>query len=187
MLVQVTAFETCTGTDNEWSEAAALPVSHIACGTEHVLAVAGGRVFGWGCPEYGRLGLGEDEEAFDDEGVFLPRELPALHDSADAVQVCAAASSSAAVTGHGEVLVWGSNDEGQLGLGVAPGHADHEEQVWEPVKLGGIKHKVRRVGRAAGHRMWMCGRLGPVLACVDGVAVHRLCKSPLVSNTAWRA
>lgn len=177
MLVQVTAFETCTGTDNEWSEAAALPVSHIACGTEHVLAVAGGRVFGWGCPEYGRLGLGEDEEAFDDEGVFLPRELPALHDSADAVQVCAAASSSAAVTGHGDVLVWGSNDEGQLGLGVAPGQADHEEQVWEPVKLGGIKHKVRWVGLAAGHRMlapvdvWTpgprCWRVLTVWLCTD--------------------
>ena len=24
-------------------------------------------------------------------------------------------------------------------LGIAPGQADHEEQVWKPVKLGGIK------------------------------------------------
>ena len=41
------------------------PVQQIACGDAHVVALTlDGAVYTWGCGEYGRLGLGSEDDHF---------------------------------------------------------------------------------------------------------------------------
>ena len=125
----------------QYIQVEALPVTSVACGSDHVLAVAGGSVFAWGCPDGGRLGCGEEGPAADMDGVCVPHQVPALCDH-HTIQVAASSGSSAAVTRDGEVWVWGSNDEGQLGLGCGPDDDEFEEELWEPQRLTGFTGKV---------------------------------------------
>ena len=104
----------------------------VATGRSHtVLAMRSGKVWAMGCNSEGQLGVGRGSE-----WVSGPRAVPGL--PADIVQLAAGASHSMARTGRGEVWVWGSNTEGQLGLG-----EESEETVYSPTLLpltAGVTH-----------------------------------------------
>ena len=104
----------------------------VATGRYHtVVAMRSGLVWAMGCNSEGQLGVGRGSE-----WVSGPQPVSGL--PADVVQLAAGAGHSLARTGRGEVWVWGSNTEGQLGLG-----EDSEETVFSPTLLplsSGVSH-----------------------------------------------
>ena len=89
-----------------------LQVIAVAAGKCHTIAVTEShRVFAFGSNSEGQLGLGEEGgEHFDS-----PMEVAGFHE--DVVRLAAGSMHSMALTRSGRVWVWGSNKEGQLGLG----------------------------------------------------------------------
>ena len=104
----------------------------VATGRYHtVVAMRSGKVWAMGCNSEGQLGVGRGSE-----WVSGPQQVAGL--PTDVVQLAAGAGHSLARTGRGEVWVWGSNTEGQLGLG-----EDSEETVFSPSLLplsSGVTH-----------------------------------------------
>lgn len=85
----------------------------VACGQDHSLAVcASGHVFSWGAAEEGRLGMVPNPHCND----LRPRRVP-IPLSIPVIQVACGNAHSLALTKGGDVLSWGSNSHGQLGLG----------------------------------------------------------------------
>ncbi|XP_068967213.1 probable E3 ubiquitin-protein ligase HERC4 [Bombus flavifrons] len=84
-----------------------------ACGAYHTIAVnEWGQLFSWGCNSEGQLGLNSKN--------FMecsPRMVKTLGTSI-IVQVACGMKHALALTNNGELYSWGSNSEGQLGLGV---------------------------------------------------------------------
>ena len=96
----------------------------VTCGRSHtVVATRSGAVWAMGCNSEGQLGVGRGLE-----WVSGPRQVSGLPHHV--VQLASGASHSVALTGEGRVWVWGSNTEGQLGLG-----EDSEETVFTPTEL----------------------------------------------------
>jgi alpha-tubulin suppressor-like RCC1 family protein len=88
-------------------------VTSVAAGESHSVArTATGRVLAWGSNEMNQLGNGTD----DDADVPVPVALPS-GTTVNAVASGAIANHTLAVTSAGNVLAWGSNSEGQLGIG----------------------------------------------------------------------
>ncbi|XP_011257668.1 probable E3 ubiquitin-protein ligase HERC4 isoform X1 [Camponotus floridanus] len=84
----------------------------IACGSCHTLAVnEWGQLFSWGCNMKGQLGLNSV-----DCTERTPRMVKALGTSV-IVQIACGIEHSIALTNDGELYSWGSNREGQLGIG----------------------------------------------------------------------
>ncbi|XP_043466153.1 probable E3 ubiquitin-protein ligase HERC4 isoform X1 [Leptopilina heterotoma] len=84
----------------------------VACGAYHNLVVnEWGQLFCWGCNTDGQLGL--DSTSI---GEGYPRILKALGTSV-VVQIACGLKHALALTNNGELYSWGSNKEGQLGLG----------------------------------------------------------------------
>ncbi|XP_011636945.1 probable E3 ubiquitin-protein ligase HERC4 isoform X1 [Pogonomyrmex barbatus] len=84
----------------------------IACGNHHTLAVnEWGQLFSWGCNINGQLGLNIIETT-----ERIPRMVKALATKV-VVQIACGVEHSIALTNDGELYAWGSNKEGQLGLG----------------------------------------------------------------------
>ncbi|KAM8891599.1 LOW QUALITY PROTEIN: putative E3 ubiquitin-protein ligase HERC3 [Spinachia spinachia] len=89
-----------------------IPVSQVACGGQHSVALTkGGQVYTWGQNSRGQLGLGRVETCID-----LPQRLGGLS-ALPVVLVAAGGEQSFALCVSGAVLGWGRNDRGQLGLG----------------------------------------------------------------------
>ncbi|XP_033210790.1 probable E3 ubiquitin-protein ligase HERC4 isoform X2 [Belonocnema kinseyi] len=83
-----------------------------ACGACHTLVVnEWGNVYCWGCNTEGQLGL--DSSSFAEP---VPRMIKALGTSV-VVQIACGLKHTLALTNNGELYAWGSNKEGQLGLG----------------------------------------------------------------------
>ncbi|XP_047449633.1 probable E3 ubiquitin-protein ligase HERC4 isoform X2 [Mugil cephalus] len=83
----------------------------MACGQDHCLAVCGsGPVFSWGAGEDGQLGTLPPCNRQRPSQVPLPLAV-------SIIQVACGNSHSLALTKGGDVLSWGSNSHGQLGLG----------------------------------------------------------------------
>lgn len=117
-----------SGRPRSGSDTVAPPhVTHITTGLFHSLCVTPKGVYAWGESDSGCLGLGE-QVAMD--GVSRPTEIGALRDE-HVVSVSAGTRHSGAVTDRGDVFLWGSNEYGQLGIGVS----EDDDRVWEPVKL----------------------------------------------------
>lgn len=99
-------------------------VRSIAAANEHAMALmSNGTVMAWGNDEYGQLGNGT--QGFERQlniNERLPKPVPGLQ---NIQAIAAGGGSDYAVTSAGGVLAWGSNTEGQLGLG-RPG-PDHCE------------------------------------------------------------
>jgi alpha-tubulin suppressor-like RCC1 family protein len=99
-------------------------VAAVAAANEHALALMrDGTVMAWGNDEYGQLGDGQ--QGFERQlnlNERLPKAVPGL---AAIKAIAAGGGSDYAVTSAGTVMAWGSNTEGQLGLG-RPG-PDHCE------------------------------------------------------------
>jgi alpha-tubulin suppressor-like RCC1 family protein len=90
-------------------------VTSVAAGAYHSLAVAGGKVYGWGYNGYGQVG----------DGTVLNRATPVpvvdnINRTAGlnpaAIQVAAGANHSLALLSDGTVWGWGRNTTGQLGF-----------------------------------------------------------------------
>ncbi|XP_011882075.1 PREDICTED: probable E3 ubiquitin-protein ligase HERC4 isoform X2 [Vollenhovia emeryi] len=84
----------------------------ITCGNCHTLAVnEWGQLFSWGCNLNGQLGLNSV-----DCTERVPRMVKVLGTNV-IVQIACGVEHSIALTNDGELYAWGSNREGQLGLG----------------------------------------------------------------------
>ncbi|XP_024882774.1 probable E3 ubiquitin-protein ligase HERC4 isoform X1 [Temnothorax curvispinosus] len=84
----------------------------IACGNCHTLAVnEWGQLFSWGCNVNGQLGLNIVEST-----ERVPRMVKVLGANV-IVQIACGVEHSIALTNDGELYAWGSNRDGQLGLG----------------------------------------------------------------------
>ncbi|KAM6926748.1 putative E3 ubiquitin-protein ligase HERC4 [Lycodopsis pacificus] len=89
-----------------------IPVSQVACGSQHSVALTkGGQVYTWGQDSRGQLGLGRSEPCAD-----YPQHIRSLS-ALPLVQVAAGGEQSFALSVSGAVFGWGGNDCGQLGLG----------------------------------------------------------------------
>ncbi len=81
------------------------PVSYIACGAMHSLAITkDGSFWGWGEAKLGQLGCGKQRE------VRLPQKIEFNHEKGgDFVQCAAGYGHSVALNKTGNVFVWGFN------------------------------------------------------------------------------
>ncbi|KAF7384056.1 hypothetical protein HZH68_014813 [Vespula germanica] len=83
-----------------------------ACGACHTVAVnEWGQLFSWGCNSEGQLGLNIINPTEN-----IPRMVKTLGTNV-IVQVACGIKHVLALTNNGEIYAWGSNTEGQLGLG----------------------------------------------------------------------
>lgn len=84
-----------------------------ACGESHSLALdQWGQVFSWGSDAHGQLGLNSGEQF-----IIKPKVVKTLATST-VIQIACGYKHSLALTNKGELYSWGSNDNGQLGLGL---------------------------------------------------------------------
>ena len=86
-------------------------------------------MFALGRSEYGRLGLGESEDAVTPTRLARPE---------DCVEVACGTAVSYAVTRDGDCYSWGMGTNGQLGTG-------EEDDVWTPTKMEGKQLKGKKV------------------------------------------
>ncbi|XP_068612902.1 probable E3 ubiquitin-protein ligase HERC6 [Brachionichthys hirsutus] len=88
-------------------------VVRLACGQDHSLALCGsGKVFSWGASEDGQLGRPPHQILSASTCRQVPIPLPLK-----VIQVACGNSHSLILTKGGDVLSWGLNSHGQLGLG----------------------------------------------------------------------
>uniref|UniRef100_T1IPE6 HECT domain-containing protein n=1 Tax=Strigamia maritima TaxID=126957 RepID=T1IPE6_STRMM len=93
---------------------AAHVVRLVACGLHHTLVVnEWGQIFSWGNEAFGQLG----NPGITKEFTSSPRVIRPLA-TKRVVQVACGANHSLALTDVGQLYAWGSNECGQLGLGV---------------------------------------------------------------------
>ena len=85
--------------------------SQIAAGRSHSIAICKGQVYCWGSSHHGQSG-----NVVRRTGVAPPRLVDGL-EKQNIVQVSAGGFHSLALNDKGQVYAWGSNSEGQLGLG----------------------------------------------------------------------
>ncbi|XP_003383757.1 PREDICTED: RCC1 and BTB domain-containing protein 1-like [Amphimedon queenslandica] len=87
-------------------------VSKVACGGFHSLALSNkGDVYSWGFNNCGQLGCGDTTSRYN------PNRVTGLLDGKTCIHVTCNHTSSFALTGEGEILSWGQNGSGQLGIG----------------------------------------------------------------------
>ena len=82
-----------------------------------------GKVQCWGSNQYGQLGLGHTRVIGDDE---IPSSAGALDLKQPAIQLAAGKYHTCALLRRGELVCWGFNDKGQLGLGHVRNIGDDE-------------------------------------------------------------
>ncbi|XP_023931133.1 serine/threonine-protein kinase Nek9 [Lingula anatina] len=86
------------------------PVEQISCGDAHVVALTKeGEVYTWGCGEYGRLGLGSEDDH------NLPQKVT-TRGKHSVRSVLAGSDGTFLLTHDGRVLAAGSNEENKLGF-----------------------------------------------------------------------
>ena len=87
------------------------PVQQISAGRTHSVALSQGQVYCWGGSSHGQCGHMSRKT-----GVSPPKRVPGLSDLTLS-QAVAGGNHTLALTVGGRVFAWGSNLEGQLGLG----------------------------------------------------------------------
>ncbi|KAJ3675221.1 hypothetical protein LUZ60_004263 [Juncus effusus] len=89
-------------------------IDSLICGADHTTAISESesQVYSWGWGDFGRLGHGNSSD------VFTPQPVKALQ-GLRIRQIACGDSHCLAVTVDGQVLSWGRNQNGQLGLGTA--------------------------------------------------------------------
>jgi len=88
-------------------------IVQISAGDSYSLALTSdGKMYSWGINNAGQLGVGTSEEY-----VLTPRLIEL---SAEIIQIEAGGEHSLGLTSDGKVYSWGSNEWGQLGIGLAP-------------------------------------------------------------------
>jgi E3 ubiquitin-protein ligase HERC4 len=100
---------------------------YAACGASHSVAVNNwGQLFCWGSNSVGQLGLDTSLGI-----VQIPRIIKSLATSI-VVQIACGQKHSLALTNNGELYSWGSNSNGQLGLG------EHLKMNFKPKLITGL-------------------------------------------------
>lgn len=93
-------------------------VLQIKAGIRHSIALTqDGNVYAWGCNHRGRLGLGKNyktEQQLDKPTLMMKSS---FHNK-EIIQIATGDAHSLALTKKGDVYAWGSNSNGQLGLGI---------------------------------------------------------------------
>ncbi|XP_071722519.1 ultraviolet-B receptor UVR8-like [Rutidosis leptorrhynchoides] len=91
-----------------------LDIISVTCGADHTIAYSQSspEVYSWGWGDFGRLGHGNSSD------LFTPQPIKALQ-GLRIKQIACGDSHCLAVTMEGEVLSWGRNQNGQLGLGTS--------------------------------------------------------------------
>ncbi|XP_048259677.1 serine/threonine-protein kinase Nek9-like isoform X1 [Haliotis rufescens] len=87
-----------------------IPVEQVSCGESHCVALSkDGDVYTWGCGEFGRLGLGSEDDC------SLPQKVstPGKH---LIKSVCAGSDGTFLITTNGRLLACGSNEFNKLGF-----------------------------------------------------------------------
>ncbi|KAI9995477.1 hypothetical protein PInf_012542 [Phytophthora infestans] len=127
----------------------AISMVAAANGCEHMLAVASdGAVFSWGYNDRGQLGLGSTISKS-----HTPRMIDSLREKYHITTAAVSYHHSAVVSSNGELLTFGMNDCGQLGL-------DHTQHQHTPQVVDALSSQV--VTKAA------CGLYHTVAATSDG-------------------
>ncbi|XP_048735252.1 serine/threonine-protein kinase Nek9-like isoform X2 [Ostrea edulis] len=86
------------------------PVEEISCGENHVAALTkDGDVYTWGCGEFGRLGLGSEDDFSTPQKVATPGKHLFKH-------VVSGCDGTFLITVNGRVLAAGSNEHNKLGF-----------------------------------------------------------------------
>jgi len=107
----------------------------VAIGQHHVIGVEqSGQVYALGRKEYGRLGLGEDQDDATVPTLIQGGDM----DDVKCLEVACGTAVSYAVTEAGDCLAWGFGANGQLGTG-------EEEDVWAPLRMVGKHLKDKKV------------------------------------------
>ncbi|XP_069118156.1 serine/threonine-protein kinase Nek9-like isoform X1 [Argopecten irradians] len=110
----------CLGCDNQEGDEVLVPipvdffntrpVAEVSCGQCHVMALTRDReVYSWGCGEFGRLGLGSEDDFGSPQKVETPGKHFIKH-------VYAGSDGTFLVTTSGRVLACGSNEYNKLGF-----------------------------------------------------------------------
>lgn len=100
-----------------------LRVRSIASGCTHVICLTeNSRVFVWGCGEYGRLGLGDEEDRYEPSEIKLDLYGHVCRD------VFAGSDTSFILTNKGKVLAWGNNEYNKICLNFNPVGFKHAKE-----------------------------------------------------------
>ncbi|AKU95690.1 hypothetical protein AKJ09_02354 [Labilithrix luteola] len=98
--------------------------TQIAVAVNHTCAlISDGTVQCWGMEAVGELGRGTTDEGPDGTTSFLPSRVVGV---SNVTQISARGSTSCARRSNGDVMCWGSNGQGQLGLTVDPPTVDND-------------------------------------------------------------
>jgi Regulator of chromosome condensation (RCC1) repeat len=123
--------------------AGAGPVTQIAAGRAHALAVADGQLYGWGEDKYGQAGGAPNI------GTDKPNPVPhaiALPDGSGAIaQIAAGREHSLVLTTSGQVFSFGANSSGQLGQPTTVDQGEMPHGTPAPVALpaaAGVASKI---------------------------------------------
>ncbi|KAM9853066.1 putative E3 ubiquitin-protein ligase HERC6 isoform 2-T2 [Aulostomus maculatus] len=118
----------------------------MACGSDHCLVVrASGNVYSWGASEDGQLGILPNQPFNSHKPTQVPIPLPI-----PVIQVACGNSHSLALTKGGDVLSWGLNSHGQLGLG----KTIHQQYIpVQVVALTGVP--VTQISAGAAHTLFL--------------------------------
>lgn len=118
-------------------------VTAVAGGANHSLALtSNGRVYTWGSNSNGQLGTGAGAI-----GHFAPTEVTGLPAGTRVTAITAGSYYSLAVMADGRVFAWGSNLNGQLGIGETGGSRS------TPVEVTGLPHDAVAVAAGVGHSL----------------------------------
>jgi alpha-tubulin suppressor-like RCC1 family protein len=124
--------ELCLGNHEQDLTPVRLPFSHVtavAGAFDHALYDASGQVWACGLNSLGELG----------DGTIRPSSVPVrvkgLGRSAHVVSLVAAFANSGALLADGKYLDWGTNGEGQLGIGTLPRPSDVPVTVRLPARV----------------------------------------------------
>ncbi|XP_054264750.1 X-linked retinitis pigmentosa GTPase regulator-like [Macrosteles quadrilineatus] len=127
--------------------------THVACGRAHTLiSTASGKLFVCGSNSDGQLGVGDTTD----------RDVPTVIDGVEGTieQLSAGCLHSAVLNSKGEVFVWGSNSDGQLGLG------EDVKSVLTPTRLH-LKDSVAKISCGYYHTVLLTEE-GQVYVCGEG-------------------
>lgn len=113
-------------------------VQQIAAGLAHTcVIVTGGKVRCWGGGAYGALGYGNAANRV--TPALVDPDVPGVN---GATQLALGIEHSCALIQTGDILCWGRNGYGELGLGHTNSIGDHPGEVAMPAELGGIAIQV---------------------------------------------
>ncbi len=145
-------------------EKSQIRVKQIAAGRYHSIALAeNGDIYTWGRGAYGVLGDGKKTPSLTPvlvEDVAAYRKEDAKN---EVIKIDAAENFTIALTKNGEVLTWGENDQGQMGVGVGTGLDMIESENVPTIVNFGENVKIKDV---------VCGE-GTMMAIDDKHTVYR--------------